>query len=194
MPEADSTRPLLRAALARMSLRRIASEHPTKAERIRAIVGSALCEAVDDAGPLGWVPYTFDVLLTKALLETLGNEGAEAFIGGMTEVALSGPLFRPIVEGSLRVFGPSHGMVVRLGPQLWPLVCRNVLEMRVERLTECTVVTGENACDEILQHASAQFLLRAQATALFRLSGVKAKSSSVVVNRPARRVVVTVVG
>ena len=192
MADTNTATPLLRAALARLSLRRIASEHPAQAERMRARVGSALCEAVDEAGPLGWVPYSFDVALTAALLQELGPEGTEAFIGGMSEVALNSPIFRPIVEGSLRVFGPSHGMVVRLGAQLWPLMCRNVLDIHIERLTDCTVVTGENACDELLQHASAQFLFRVQAASLFRLSGVKAKSASLVVNRPARRVLVTV--
>jgi hypothetical protein len=194
MPDPESTRPMLRAALARLSLRRIASEHPTKAERIRAHVGQALCDAVDEAGPLGWVPYSFDVALTKGLLEELGESGAEAFIGGMTEVALTQPLFRPIVEGSLRLFGPSHGLVVRLGHQIWPLVCRNVVDLRVERLADSTVVMGERACDELLQHTSAQFLLRVQCASLFRLSGVKARSAMLAVNRPARRVVVTVVG
>jgi len=194
MPELESKQPQLRAALARLSLRRVASELPSKSEKIRAHIWSALLDAVDDAGPLGWVPYTFDVALTSALLQELGDEGAEAFIGRIAELALNSPLFRPIVEGSLRIFGPSHGMVVRLGPQLWPLLCRNVLDMRVERLTESTVVTGENACDALLQNASAQFLLRAQSAALFRLSGVKATGSSVVVNRPARRVMVTLVG
>ena len=192
MPDPERAPPLLRAVFARLSLRRIASEHPAQAERIRAHVGEALHNAVDDAGPLGWVPYAFDVRLTAGLLQELGESGAEAFVGGITEAALNSPVFRPIVEGSLRVFGPSHGMVVRLGPQLWPLLCRNVLEMRVERLADCTVVTGENACDALLEHKPAQFLLRAQSAALFRLSGVHPKSSTVVVNRPARRVVVTV--
>ena len=194
MPELESKPPQLRAVLARLSLRRVASEHPSKAEKIRAYVGSALCEAVDDAGPLGWVPYAFDVKLTAALLQELGEVGAETFVNGMTEVALSSPLFRPLVEGSLRIFGPTHGMVVRLGPQLCSLVYRNVLEMRVERLTQSTVVTCENACPELLEHASAQFLLRAQSVALFCLSGVKAESSTVLVNRPARRGIVTLVG
>ena len=194
MPDPESNPPLLRAALARLSLRRIVSEHPAKADRIRAHVGAALCEAVEDAGPLGWVPYSFDVALTQGLLQELGESGAEAFIGGMTEVALNTPLFRPIVEGSLRLFGPSHGLVVRLGPQLWPLMCRHVLDLRVERLADSTVVMGEHACDALLHHTSAQFLLRVQAASLFRLSGVKPKSATVVVNRPARRVVVTVVG
>ena len=191
MANTESTTPLLRAALARLWLRRIASEHPAHAERVRAQVGSALCEAVDEAGPLGWVPYAFDVALTAALLEELGPVGAEEFIGGIAEVAMNSPLFRPIVEGSLRVFGPSHGMVVRLGAQLWPLMCRNVLDIHIQRFSDCTVVTGEKACDALLQHASAQLLFRLQAASLFRLSGVKAKSVSLVVNRPARRVVVT---
>ncbi len=140
------------------------------------------------------MPYSFDVSLTQGLLEALGEAGAEEFIGGMTEVALNTPLLRPIVEGSLRLFGPSHGMVVRLGPQIWPLMCRNVVDLHAERHSDSTVVVGDNACDELLQHTSAQFLLRVQCTSLFRLSGVRAKSTKVVVNRPARRVVVTVVG
>lgn len=118
---------------------------------MRAQVGSALCEAVDEAGPLGWVPYAFDVALTAALLHELGPEATEAFIGGMSEAALNSPLFRPIVEGSLRVFGPSHGMVVRLGAQLWPLMCRNVLDIHIERLAGCTVVRRareEQRCGE----------------------------------------------
>ena len=185
---------MMRAALARLLLRRVASEHPAKAERILAHIGSALSEAIDDAGPLGWVPYSFDVSLTQGLLEALGEAGAEEFIGGMTEVALNSPTLRPIVEGSLRLFGPSHGMVVRLGPQIWPLMCRNVVDLRVERLTDSTVVVGDNACDELLQQTAAQFLLRVQAASMFRLSGVRAKSATMVVNRPARRVVVTIVG
>ena len=99
-------------------------QSPALAEHLRRKLGPELREAFDDAALIGWLPYSVDVKMAEGVMEREGTEGLRSFVMGNVEEAKKAPVFRPIIDGSLRLFGASPTTILRIAPKLWGLHIR----------------------------------------------------------------------
>jgi len=101
-------------------------------ERVRASLKPESLEEIENAWSAGWLPLTYDVELTSAFFRLAGPERAcEAMRKNMAET-FSKPTLRSVIDGAVRIFGLSPSKLLRWGPRVWPVLFKDVAEMRVE--------------------------------------------------------------
>ena len=173
---------------------RARKQSPALAEHLRHKLGPELREAFDDAGLIGWLPYAVDVKMAEGVMEKEGPDGLRAFVMGNVEEAQKAPVFRPIIDGSLRLFGASPTTILRIAPKLWGLAYQDVLtlEVRGDATDRDYTFSALGVCDEMLHSRAAQIVLRAQCHLAFQLLGTAGEVSMPKVDARQRAIDVTI--
>lgn len=173
---------------------RARKQSPALADHLLHKLGPELREAFDEVGIIGWLPYAVDVKMAEGVMEKEGPDGLRRFVMGNVEEAQKAPVFRPIIDSSLRLFGASPTTILRIAPKLWNLAYQDVLSLEVhgEATERDYTFTALGVCDEMLQSKAAQIVLRAQCHLAFQLLGTAGEVSMPKVDARLRTIDVTI--
>lgn len=106
---------------------------------VRSRLGAEVCASVDAASLLGWIPAEHHVALCRGWHESLGDKAYRGLFRGAFLDAVNAPLLGSIVQGSVRVFGPTPSAAARAWRVGWPYIFRNGGQVRVGEVTERSV-------------------------------------------------------
>ena len=82
--------------------------------------------AIDGAGPIAWLDLEHHRLVCEAIRDVLGDPDYRAHFCDATVHSGRMPLFRPLVQGFLRLFGPTPASTVRAAPRAWSHIFRDL--------------------------------------------------------------------
>ena len=119
-----SEQPQYRVAMCRMTLSRLRAL--PQAQEILARVDPAALEAIEDGGPLAWVPTpTFDQL-TDAMFDVLGQEAFREFFAAQVNGWADSKLFGPLLGSARRIFGAGPRGRLKWVGRAWMMITRNM--------------------------------------------------------------------
>jgi hypothetical protein len=110
--------------------------------RIRASIFPATVERIEKASTASWLPIELDVQINEAVLAILGEGGVRDWNRRSIARAFEGPLLRPVIDASVKVFGLKPSTWLAWIPRIWPAVVRGCGEIEVgaRSPTACTLV------------------------------------------------------
>jgi hypothetical protein len=111
----------------------------TKYGAIRARYGRERLAALEAAAGTAWLPVEDDVLLAGAVHDALGLHRFARFYREHFQGAFRTPLFRPIMDGALALFGSKPGLWARTIPPGWSVVFRDCGHWEIVRSLPGTV-------------------------------------------------------
>jgi hypothetical protein len=133
-----SRNPATRARSGQDALAYLDRFRPGLTQEVRSRIPPESLKVIDETPPLGWVPLQHDKHNSAATVEVLGEEDAVACWRKFLASHLEAPLFRTIVDATIRVFGLAPAPIVRFTPRVWPLVYRDFCIPRVIRAEPST--------------------------------------------------------
>src|SRR5688572_29802919 len=113
--------------------------HP-RAREILAGVDPAALDSVRAAARTAWLPVAYDVALSRAAHRALGREAYWDLATRSVAAMVESPLIRPILEGFVRVFGPTPHSGFSLVPRAIQQVYRHHGRLEVDREGDSTAV------------------------------------------------------
>lgn len=125
-------RPAARASAARDNLSFADLYRPGTVAEIRASIPPESLKAIDETLGVAWLEFEHDHWLMDGTLAVLGREEAVECWRRSIEHLVEKPLLRPLVEGSLRLFGAAPGKLIKMVPTGWTLAYRDFCVPRFE--------------------------------------------------------------
>ena len=122
-----------RAGVLKSALRELERQQGQGAEHIFEAYGEASVALVQRAASIDWVDIELLLELNRAIDSTLGRAGFSAFWKEYGRAATHHPIFRPLVDGIVRMFGSGRGLVKML-PRGSAMVSRHLGAMKVVEL------------------------------------------------------------
>lgn len=185
----SSSKPEARTGYVRMVLRRLREFDSALGESTYQLFTPALRRSIDESALLGWLPYEIDTTLANAVLAKHGRDGLHGFVLGNSDEAATLGALRPLVEGALRVFGPSPMSLVRVMPELWNVTYRNVSAVAPERLGERQLaIHWVDVCDAVYESPGALGVLYAQSHFPLRVTRTRGAVDPLTLDRGRRRI------
>ena len=99
--------------------------------RIESMMAAEI-EATRKASRADWLPMAWDQKLTRVVADIAGPEGVVVTNRGAFVDAASGPFLRPIIQGTIRVFGVTPRALLRSVDRAWRAGSKNAGYMDVE--------------------------------------------------------------
>ena len=93
-------------------------EEPWRGRFFAALPAELRSKALE-AVPASFLPIDYHVTLADVLRATLGDARAHDFYRHAIRASLAGPLFAPLVQTAVRLFGLSPATCVRWAPKAW---------------------------------------------------------------------------
>jgi hypothetical protein len=116
--------PRIRANWAKFSIGCIKRLDAPSRDRVLTALGPRKRERIREAGPLEWLPAHVFLDVAEAVREALGEQEAARYWRMNLRLSMEQPFVRPLVDGSLFLFGRTPGALARRTPHTWRLVAR----------------------------------------------------------------------
>jgi hypothetical protein len=124
--------PSIRALLTKELLATLRADDPDLMPLVASLLPPALMEAIAKTRVVGWVPFAAQMHLNRAMRQVLGNSAyQDAWRRAMLR-SYDQTLLRPLVEGTLRLFGASPQGLSKVMPRIWGVVTRGAGELTLE--------------------------------------------------------------
>lgn len=158
--------------------------------RIRGALGEAACAAIEQAHALTWLPFDYNLSLTRAVGQTLGPRRTDLFFREVMLDAFQSPLLKTLVDSVVRLLGTDTGVFLGWVSKAFELMFKNVGSWEVvERDSESASlqVTGlpPEALDDTIWLASVASSL----SSLFELAKVQGATTMRTVDRERAQVI-----
>jgi len=126
-------------------------------DQVRASLSPATIQQIQQSGGTKWLPLALDIELAEAVSRSLGEGATRDWSRRSMIKGADGPLLRPIVQATIKVFGLQAAGLLRFAPRIWPSLFRNCGELVVTCSDQCLQLTLINAPEIIVR--SRPFLL-----------------------------------
>jgi hypothetical protein len=128
--EFDPSAPAIKASYFQANVAALELLGPLRG-RIEGIMAAEI-EATRRASRADWLPMAWDQKLSRVVAELAGPTGVIVTNRGAFVAASSGPFLRPIIQGTMRVFGVTPRALLRSVDRAWRAGSRNAGSMDVE--------------------------------------------------------------
>ena len=122
--------PRILAGFVQGTLAAVSAQDAALGERVRARLGVATRERLEQASRIAWVPIELDVEVTHAIYGELGPVRAREVFRRNLSGALDSPVLRSLAQGALRLFGASPARLFGWAPKVYAQLFRDAGEMR----------------------------------------------------------------
>ncbi len=145
--------PAVRGSHVRQNIAAAAIIGQDAVQRFREASPPKAIAALERAGRLGFVPVEIDVETFLVGLELFGPKDNQRRVRHALASTFNSPLMKPVVDGTLRLFGVGPGSMFRLSAPAWATVYRSCGCMSRESTEEGRVVLRcRDAAPAMLEH------------------------------------------
>jgi hypothetical protein len=130
-----------KASVAQLQLDAI-EKHP-RAQEVLDTLDPEMLSTLRETPRTSWISPSFMAGLLTAAYEVGGPELTRELAFAVASRTSEHPLFRPLVQGTLAIFGKGAGPLFKTLPRAWKMVNRNSGDLRVE-------VEGDRAVVEVI--------------------------------------------
>jgi hypothetical protein len=109
----------IRAQQLKQDLQALVELGHDQASFILASVSPRDLRTIQQAGPTDWLPIELELELCRRIHATAGDDGIRAWGLASLRAGIEGPLLKPMLETTIRMFGLSPAALLRLGPLAW---------------------------------------------------------------------------
>lgn len=100
----------------------------------------------------GWMPLEADIQICEAVWRVTGDQGAYTWTKEGMNISHLSTVLTPLISGLLRVFRVKPDLMVKLGPQSWRALFRNVGELSVKMTAgNGATITIESVPEEVVR-------------------------------------------
>ena len=114
-------------------LLRVLDERPGLAAEVRGNLAATTRNSIEHTKRLGWIRLAEHMEVCEALRGILDRDYRE-HLRLSTYRGATGPLFGPLLQGFVRLFGPTPVSSIRVSPRAWAFVYRGVGDIVVGAL------------------------------------------------------------
>lgn len=129
---------LYKSALAKSLLEDVERLSGPERSRVLERVAQEHLDAVRNAPRASWIDAAHQVAIDSAILEALGEQELEQMLRGFVSRISQTPLFRPILNGAIGLFGLTPASVYKVLPRAWSLTSKNagsILQRAIDERT-----------------------------------------------------------
>jgi len=124
--------PSIRALLTKELLATLRADDPDLMPLVASLLPPALMAAVSKTRVVGWVPFAAQMHLNRALRQVLGGSAYQDLWRRAMLRSFDQTMLRPLIEGTLRLFGTSPQGMSKVMPRVWGVVTRGAGELTLE--------------------------------------------------------------
>lgn len=124
-------KPGVRVNWTRLVVRTLANRGPGVRERVLERISPEARQQLDGAGPVSWLDLAYHLDVCEAVRAELGDPGYREHFCEATVKSGRFTLFRPLVQGFLRMFGPTPASTVKASPRAWTHIFRGLGQLEV---------------------------------------------------------------
>jgi hypothetical protein len=128
--EIDPAAPAIKASYFQANVAALELLGPLRA-RIEGLMAAEIA-ATQRASRADWLPMAWDQKLSRIVAEVAGPQGVVVTNRGAFLAASDGPFLRPIIQGTIRVFGVTPRALLRSVDRAWRAGSKNAGYMDVE--------------------------------------------------------------
>ncbi len=89
-------------------------------------------DQLESAGRLGRIPLAVHLEMCEALRDEVGRQAFRRYFCTTTLAASRQPLFRPLIDGFVQVFGISPLSTIKAAPRVWQIIFRGTGRLELE--------------------------------------------------------------
>jgi hypothetical protein len=124
--------PSIRALLTKELLATLRAQDPDLMPLVQSLLPPALIGAVEKTRTVGWVPFEAQMHLNRALRQVLGTSAYQDLWRRAMFHAYEQTMLKPLIEGTLRLFGASPQGLSKVMPRVWGVVTRGAGALALE--------------------------------------------------------------
>ena len=103
---------------------------PGATAKIRELIPPESLRVIDQATRTGWIPVEHDRHVPASTIEVLGEARAVECWREFLRSHLKAPLFRTVIDASIRLFGLSPATLAKITPRIFPLAYKDFCVVR----------------------------------------------------------------
>jgi hypothetical protein len=124
--------PSIRAFVTKELLAALRSDDPALLPLVTSLLPPPLMEAIAKTRAVGWVPFAGHMHLNRAVRQGLGPPAFPALGRRAMLRSYDQHMVKPLIEGTLRLFGASPAGLSKVLPRLWGVMTRAGGELALE--------------------------------------------------------------
>lgn len=170
--------PAIRARAAQSSIAYTRSQEPVRTDQMLAAVPADARDRILNTPKTGFIAIEDDRYLCEQWIPTFGRERALELLAGGVAATFETPLFRPMIQGAIRVLGANPRSFLKLVPRGWGQTYRGYsLPPRVLESAEGrAVVAFEQVHPLVFEVPSYFFTWSGVFHAIYRVCNVKGEA------------------
>ena len=122
----------MRASHIHTNLAELSTFGPELAAQMRARISAETLATVGDASTVAWLPVEHDIEISRAVRDVVGVAGLRKWSLDAMARSAQGPLLRPLLDGTCKLFGVTPHALFRMLPRGYGLVYRDCGENTYE--------------------------------------------------------------